>query len=69
MDIAFTSIFNSLSLVILIKNFYQFALILGKTLWDKLIAKDKIFEKTLWKIFIFVLFLIEQIYQKTNFIF
>lgn len=48
------------------ENLYQFATIVEKIFWDRLSGNDIIYEKILWNNFLFVLVLIEKIYQKIN---
>lgn len=46
-DISSISIFGGLSIIVLIGNFYQFTLVIGKALWDNFFKKDDIYRKTL----------------------
>lgn len=48
-------IFGELSLVVIIGNFYQFAPVLGKTLWKHLYKKEKKYGKNFWSRFISIL--------------
>lgn len=64
-----TIIFNKLSLLILMDDFYQFTSVLRKTFWDKAIGEKELHEKSFWNRFTSILTLIEQIHQKTNLLF
>ena len=68
-DISSTSVFGGLPLVVLIGDFYQFAPVTGKALWNNLFKEDDIHGKTLWERFTSVLSLTEQMRQKTDFTF
>ncbi len=50
-------------------DFYQFVLVLGKTLWDHLIGDDEMHGKSLWNRFTTILTLTEQMRQKTDLLF
>ncbi len=47
-------------------DFYQFAPVLGKALWDHPIGDDEVHGKRLWNRFTTILTLTEQICQKTD---
>lgn len=63
------TIFDSLFLVILIGDFYQFAPISDYILWDLPYSKEKIHKKVLWNNFCLVLFLIKQMQPRSNLVF
>lgn len=46
-DISSTSIFERLPLIVLIRDFYQFALVIEKVLWNNLLKEDDIHGKSL----------------------
>lgn len=54
-----TTVFDRLLLIILIRDFYQFAPVLRKTLWNYPISQKKVHEKSLWGRFLSVLILTE----------
>lgn len=60
------TIFSELLLVILIDNFYQFAPVLGKALWNKAISEKLLHRKSFWSRFSSILILTEQIHQKID---
>lgn len=60
------TVFGGLSLVVLMGDFYQFASVLGKALWDYPISQKEVFGKSFWSRFLSVLTLTEQMHQKIN---
>ncbi len=65
-DFSFTTFFGGLPLVVLMGDFYQFAPVVGKALWDKLHREEEIHGKTLWNGFSSLLTLTEQMRQKAD---
>ncbi len=59
-------VFIGLPLVVLIRDFYQFTLVLGKALWNHLIGKEEVHGKSFWSRFTTILILTEQIRQKID---
>lgn len=59
-------IIERLLLVVLIDDFYQFILVLGKAFWDKTVGRKELHGKSFWSRFTSILTLIEQICQKIN---
>ncbi len=60
------TVFGGLLLVVLIEDFYQFAPVLGKALWDHPIEDNEVHGKSLWNRFTTTLTLTEQMRQKTD---
>ncbi|WP_375449089.1 AAA family ATPase [uncultured Nostoc sp.] len=61
-----TALFGGLPLVILMGDFYQFAPVSGHALWDSPYSEDEIHGKVLWDNFRLVLFLTEQMRQRSD---
>lgn len=57
-----TAIFEELSIVIFIEDFYQFLLAIGFLLWDKVCIKENHYSKMVWKNFKVVITLTQQIH-------
>lgn len=64
-----TLVFSGLSLVVLMDDFYQFALIQEKILWVNSIEEKEVYRKSFCSKFTLILILTEQIYQKTDLLF
>ena len=65
-DTSSTTFFGGLLLVVLMGDFYQFAPMTEKALWDKPHGEDEIYGKTLWNSFSSVLTLTEQMRQRAD---
>ncbi len=59
-----TALFSGLPLIILIGDFYEFALVSGRLLWDRSYSEEETHEKVLWDNFQSVLSLTEQMQQR-----
>ena len=68
-DFSSTALFGGLPLVVLMGDFYQFALVSGHALWDEAVGEDEIHGKTLWNNFTYVITLTEQMCQKNDSLF
>lgn len=63
------AVFDRLSLVVLIGDYYQLAPIWVKPLWDNLVGKEEVYGKSFWGRFTLVLMQIEQICLKIDIFF
>ncbi len=61
-----TTVFGGLPLVVLMGDFYQFAPVLGRALWDHPVGQEEVHGKSLWSRFTSILTLTEQMRQKTD---
>ena len=57
------SILDGLAIVILIGDFYQFLLIVGKQLWKEVIIIDEFYGKAIWNHFTSIITLTQQMRQ------
>ncbi len=66
LDSHLTTVFDRLLLLVLMRDFYQFAPVLGKEFWNHPIGEDEIHGKSFWNRFTIILTLTEQMCQKTD---
>lgn len=61
-----TSILGGLAIKILMKDFYQFPLVVGRPFWKKAIITDEFHGKVIWNYFTSIITLIQQMKQQNN---